>query len=30
VIERLAQISELRIVAEDTDLTLDVSGRTWL
>jgi aminopeptidase len=30
VIERLAQISQLRIVAEDTDLTLDVSGRTWL
>jgi aminopeptidase len=30
VIERLAQVSELRIVAEDTDLTVDVSGRTWL
>jgi len=30
VIERLAQVSELRIVAEDTDLTLAVGGRTWL
>jgi aminopeptidase len=29
VIARLATVSELRIVAEDTDLTLDVSGRTW-
>jgi aminopeptidase len=29
VIGRLAGVSELRIVAEDTDLTLDVSGRTW-
>ena len=30
VIERLAQISELRIVAADTDLLVDVAGRTWL
>ncbi len=30
VIDRLSGVSELRIVAEDTDLTLDVSGRTWL
>ncbi|HEY0389748.1 MAG TPA: aminopeptidase [Gaiellales bacterium] len=30
VIERLSGISELRIVAEDTDLTLDVSGRPWI
>jgi aminopeptidase len=29
-IDRLARVSELRIVAEDTDLTLDVGGRTWL
>jgi aminopeptidase len=30
VIERLARISELRIVAADTDLVVDVAGRTWL
>lgn len=30
VIERLSSVSELRIVAEDTDLTLDVSGRPWI
>jgi aminopeptidase len=30
VIERLSAVSELRIVAEDTDLTVDVGGRTWL
>ncbi len=30
VIERLSTVGELRIVAEDTDLTVDVSGRTWI
>ena len=30
VAERLASVSTLRIVAEDTDLTIDVGGRTWL
>jgi aminopeptidase len=30
VIERLAGVSELRVVAEDTDLTIDVAGRTWM
>jgi aminopeptidase len=30
VIERLAGVSELRIVAEDTDLTVDVEGRRWM
>jgi aminopeptidase len=30
VIERLSQVSELRIVAEDTDLVVGVAGRTWL
>jgi len=30
VVERLTGVSELRIVAEDTDLTVDVAGRTWL
>jgi aminopeptidase len=30
IVERLTGVSELRIVAEDTDLTVDVAGRTWL
>jgi aminopeptidase len=30
VIERLRPVRELRIVAADTDLTLDVGDRTWL
>jgi aminopeptidase len=30
VIERLATITELRIVAKDTDLTVDVGGRRWI
>ena len=30
VAERLASVSTLRIVAEDTDLTIDVSGRPWV
>ncbi len=30
VIERLSGVSELRIVAEDTDLTMQVAGRTWI
>jgi aminopeptidase len=30
VIDRLTGVSELRIVAEDTDLTVDVAGRTWM
>ena len=30
VAERLASVSTLRIVAEDTDLMVDVAGRTWL
>jgi aminopeptidase len=30
VAERLAGVRELRIVAPDTDLTVDVTGRTWL
>jgi aminopeptidase len=30
VVERLERLSTLRIVAEDTDLTVDVSGRSWL
>jgi aminopeptidase len=30
LIERLAIVSELRIVAADTDLRLDVAGRTWI
>jgi aminopeptidase len=30
LIERLARASELRIEADGTDLTLDVSGRTWI
>ena len=30
VIERLKTVRELRIVAEDTDLTVVVEGRTWL
>jgi aminopeptidase len=29
-IERLSEINELRIVAEDTDLTVEVGGRTWI
>ena len=30
VAERLSGVSELRIVAADTDLTLELDGRTWL
>jgi aminopeptidase len=30
IIERLSTVRELRIVAEDTDLVLDVGDRTWL
>ena len=30
IIERLSTVHELRIVAEDTDLTVDVGGRIWL
>jgi aminopeptidase len=30
LIERLAGVSEIRIEAQDTDLRLDVSGRTWI
>ena len=30
IAERLEQVRELRIVGEDTDLTLDVSGRRWM
>ena len=30
IIERLSTVHELRIVAEDTDLTLEVGGRIWL
>jgi aminopeptidase len=30
VAERLAGVSTVRILAEDTDLTVDVSGRKWL
>ncbi len=30
VIEKLSPVGELRIVAEDTDLTVDVSASTWL
>ena len=30
LIERLAGASEIRIEAEDTDLTLSVAGRTWV
>lgn len=30
LIDRLAQGSEIRITAEDTDLTLSVAGRTWI
>jgi aminopeptidase len=29
VVERLSRHSSIRIVAEDTDLTVDVSGRQW-
>ena len=29
-IERLSGVNELRIVAEDTDLTVEVGGRTWI
>jgi aminopeptidase len=30
IAERLESVGELRVVAEDTDLTLGVEGRTWL
>ena len=30
LIERLQDVRELRIVAEGTDLTLQVAGRTWV
>ena len=30
VIERLSAVRELRMVAEGTDITVDVGGRTWL
>ncbi|OLV17572.1 aminopeptidase [Deinococcus marmoris] len=30
LIERLARASEVRIVGEDTDLTLNIGGRTWV
>jgi aminopeptidase len=30
VCERLSKVTELRIVAEDTDLTVDVGGRKWI
>jgi aminopeptidase len=30
LVERLSQARELRVVAEDTDLTLGVEGRTWI
>jgi len=30
VCERLSSVRELRIVAEDTDLTVDVGGRKWI
>jgi len=30
VVEQLQGVGELRILGEDTDLTLDVSGRTWV
>jgi aminopeptidase len=30
VIDRLSGVSELRIVADDTDLTVDVAGRVWM
>ena len=30
IIERLAKASEVRIVGDETDLTLSVSGRTWV
>jgi aminopeptidase len=30
IAERLSQVSELRMVADGTDLTLRVEGRTWL
>jgi aminopeptidase len=30
VIERLSTVSELRIVATDTDLTVELTGRQWL
>jgi aminopeptidase len=29
-VERLSKARELRVVAEDTDLTLGVEGRTWI
>jgi aminopeptidase len=30
IAERLQQVRELRILGEDTDLTIDVSGRLWM
>jgi aminopeptidase len=30
IAERLGQLRELRIVGEDTDLTIEVSGRRWM
>jgi aminopeptidase len=30
IAERLSDVRELRILGEDTDLTLDVSGRRWM
>ena len=30
VIDRLSAVSQLRIVADDTDLRVDVSGRSWI
>ena len=30
LVERLNKVSEVRVVAEDTDLTVGVEGRTWI